>query len=296
MQTLSTLRALLQQAGLRPQRQFGQNFLIDRNLMDRLIELAEPLAGRSVLEIGPATGSLSEELLDRGARVTAVEIDRGLAGVLAGRFAGREGLEIRRGDILAGKHELSAEMTAGLPDGALLVSNLPYNVAAPVVAECLAASWRVAAGRRRQGDVRFQRLCFTVQEELARRMDAAPASEAYGPLSVLVSLLGRVTWGPMVPAGAFWPRPKVCSRILRIDFEGASAERIADLDALQGLLRTLFNHRRKKISARSRFKHGPYDADRFLAAAAAAQIDPDARAEELSPGQFLAMAENLGRG
>jgi 16S rRNA (adenine1518-N6/adenine1519-N6)-dimethyltransferase len=180
-------------------------------------------------------------------------------------------------------------MLAAVGETAHLVSNLPYNVAVPIVAECLASSWAAAHGEA--GTPRFQRLTFTVQKEVADRLTAAAGSGDYGPVSVLVALLGKSTAGPILPASAFWPKPKVASRIVRIDFDAAAADGLADLATLRGIVQLSFGQRRKKLGTILRHQA---DGPALLAAATAAGVDLDARAERIEPRQFAAMAAAMG--
>jgi len=285
MQTLSQIRELLAAEGIRPRKRLGQNFLIDRNLMDRLVEMAELTGSETVLEIGPAMGSLTEELLARAARLVACEVDRGLAAILARRLGNDPKLTILTADVLAGKHELAPEVLAALGAKARQVSNLPYSVATPVISLCLASSWRSIHGR--SGACRFDRLVFTVQKEVADRLAAGPGSKDYGPISVQTALLGRIELGPVLPATAFWPQPKVASRIVRIDVDESAAADLPDLDALNRIIRLAFGQRRKKVGTIFRKAD---EAETLLAAADAAEIDLDQRAERISPQQFAAMA------
>ncbi len=289
MQTVKQLRALFEAEGLQPRKRFGQNFLIDRNLMDRLIATAELTGSETVLEIGPATGSLTEELLQRAAAVVACEIDHDLAAILTRRLGRDPKLTVLIADALAGKHELSPVVLAELGPAAQLVSNLPYNIATPVVALCLDSAWRSVHGA--EGACRFERLVFTVQREVADRLAAEPGGKDYGPISVLVSLLGRIALGPVVPATAFWPPPNVASRMVRIDVDAAAAEAIVDLSALNRLVHLAFGQRRKKVA--TVFRSAP-DGEALLTAMAAANIDGDSRAERIGPRQFAAMAAAAG--
>ena len=258
--------------------------------MDKLVELAGLVGGETVLEVGPATGSLTEELLTRGRRVVACEIDRDLAELLRQRLGDNPKLTILTGDVLAGKHELAANVVDTLGPAAHLVSNLPYNVATPIVALCLASAWRAAHGAA--DHCLFERLTFTVQKEVADRFTAAVGTGEYGPISVLIALLGRAQEGPIVPASAFWPRPKISSRILRIDYDPQAAGAVADFDVLDEVVHLAFSQRRKKVGTVFR-NHANGEA--LLAAAAAAGIDTDARAERISPQEFGAIAATLAR-
>ena len=289
MQTLGQIRSLLEDDGLAPQKRLGQCFLVDRNLMGKLLELAELTGDETVLEVGPGTGSLTEELLDRAARVVAVEIDRGLHALLARRLADRADLTLLHGDVLAGKHAIAPDVLQALPAPAHLVANLPYNIATPLVADCLLCSWSAA----RTGPARFERLTFTVQKEVADRIAAGPNSNAYGPISVIVGLLGTLTTGTLAPNTAFWPRPKVASRMLRIDFDPSRAAALDSAPTLRALLSLTFGHRRKQIHTAAKRKDCPYDPAAFGAALATAAIDPAARAENVALEQYLVLANAL---
>jgi len=292
MQTARQIRQLLADAGLSPRRRFGQNFLIDGNLMARLLDLADPLDGVTVLEVGPGTGSLTEELLARGLAVVAVEIDHGLAELLRRRLGERAGFTLIEADALASKHRINPQVTAALGGQAQLIANLPYNVATPLVMESLLAAWHA---RRGDGGCTMRRLTFSVQQEVAERMAAAPGSDAYGPVSVLVRLLGRVQLGAAVPATAFWPRPKVASRFVRIDFDGPRADALADVEVLRRLLGEVFTQRRKQIGSTPSRRGAPFAPEAFAAALAAAGVDRRLRGEAVAPETYRVMANALAR-
>jgi len=297
MQTLSEIRGILREEGLRPQKRFGQNFLIDKNLMGKLLELASVGPGGTVLEVGPGTGSLTEELADRAALVVAVEIDRGLFSILSDRLGGRANVRLILGDVLAGKHEISPAVAAALGGKASLVANLPYNTAAPLICQCLIDTWRANFGKAPPpGAARpceFDRLTFTVQRELAERFTAGAGEESYGPVSVLISTTARAKPGPAAPAQAFWPRPNVDSRMVRIDFDRAAAAKISDIETLLGAVALAFSQRRKKIGSIVRRKNSPFAPERLSSAMARAGINPDLRPEDIPPGLYVALADAL---
>ena len=291
MQTQSEIRKMLRAAGISPRRRRGQRFLIDRNLMGRLLELADVPENATVLEIGAGTGSLTEELLKVSGRVVAVEVDRRLAKLLRERLGERSKLELIITDALASKHALAPEVLKAAGARAYLVSNLPYAVATPVVVECLLSSWR-AASRTEPGASLFERLTFTVQQEVAERIIAPPGGGGYGPVSVLVALLGAARCGPAVPASAFWPRPKVASRIVRIDFDAERAP-FVPVDELLALLSAAFSQRRKQIGSLLHRKDLPHRREDLCAAFRTARIDPALRPQQVSPEGFCALARAL---
>jgi len=289
MQTLTEIRAILQQAGLRPARRFGQNFLIDKNLMQQVLDLSELAGDEVVLEVGPGTGSLTEELLGIASRVVAVEIDRGLAEALRQRLGENDRFTLLQCDVLASKHAVDPRVHAALGPRAVMVANLPYNIATPLVAQCLVDSWRASLGPAGEA-TRFDRLTFTVQKEVAERIAAAPGSSAYGPISILASLLGGARLGAVLPATAFWPRPEVASQVVRVDFDAAAAATIANIDALQGIISLAFAQRRKQIGSIFRRAPSSCNAPALGKALDTAGVDPHSRAEQIPPEAFAAIA------
>ena len=298
MQTLREIRRLLSEAGLKPRKRLGQSFLVDGNLLGIVVDLAELTGKETVLEPGPGTGMLTEELLAHAKRVVGVEIDRGLCELLRRRLGERENFTLICGDVLAGKHAISPAVLAAVGPGTHLVSNLPYSIATPLIAECLLVSWRATRPEGAAGSS-FARLTFTVQREVADRLSASPGSGSYGPVSVVVALLGNVQPGRVLPASAFWPRPQVSSRIMRIDFDGSRAGQLADVETLMAVLSLLFGQRRKQVGSLIRRPPRHFTEDALRGAMAAAGVDLTCRAEQLPPEKFLALANALasvGRG
>ncbi len=294
MQSLREIREMLSEGGISPRKRFAQHFLIDKNLMGKLIELSEPLGARTVLEVGSGTGSLTEELLDRAGRVVAVEIDRGLCELVQRYLGQRENLTLIRGDVLRGKHRINPDVLEALGDRAVMVGNLPYSIATPLIAESLITSHHAATGDA--SGCLFERLTFTVQREVGERFTAGPGQSPYGSISVLVSLLGQVERGPVVPESAFWPIPKVSSRMLRIDFAESAASELKSSDVLTLLLRLSFTHRRKKMSTIARSRNSGFSREALLDAMSDARVDTSLRPERVAPEQYLRMANILTEG
>jgi 16S rRNA (adenine1518-N6/adenine1519-N6)-dimethyltransferase len=235
VQTLSQIKAILDEHGLRPRHALGQNFLIDHNLIRRLVDAAAITPGETVLEVGPGTGTMTEELLDRGARVVAAEMDRGLCGVLRQRLAGRD-FTLVEGDCLAGKHALAPAVLEAVGDGPfVLVSNLPYAAGTPVMLTLLA-------------DIpRCRGLFVTVQREVADRLLARPSTRDFGTISVLAQAVAEVRLVATLPPACFWPRPEVTSAMVAME------RRPTPLSprprALADFLQRLFEKRRKQLGA-----------------------------------------------
>lgn len=238
------LKRLLEDRGLALKKRWGQHFCLDRNLLDFIVRTADPGPRDVVLEIGPGLGHLTSVLAESSGRVVAVEIDRGLAEVLKGRIAGLDNVDLLVGDVLDGGESLSplvseavrgalaAEPKAGL----LVVSNLPYAVAATAVVALL------------ESDLPVAQMVVMLQKEVAERMAAAPGGPAYGLTSVLVSAKADVHVRRRVPPDVFWPRPKVPSAIAIIT-PRADAVGGRDYDRLKWAAKLLFQHRRKALQA-----------------------------------------------
>ena len=212
-QTKREIEARLAALGIRPRHRFGQNFMIDQNMVRVVAGAGQIQPGDMVVEVGPGTGTLTQELLSgvgESGKVVIIEIDRDLAADLRERFAKERRLALIQGDALAGKHALNPEMLRELEawrkagtSAIRLVANLPYNIASPLVVELLLAGVDV--------------LAFTVQKEVADRLRATPAcGKNYGPLSIIVQSLADVEVLRTIPPQAFWPQPKVESALVRL--------------------------------------------------------------------------------
>ncbi|MFI4854351.1 MAG: 16S rRNA (adenine(1518)-N(6)/adenine(1519)-N(6))-dimethyltransferase RsmA [Phycisphaerales bacterium JB065] len=241
MQTLAEIRSLLDSYGLAPKKSLGQNFLIDHNLIRMLVETSGVQSGDFVLEIGPGTGTLTEELLARGCRVIACELDDGLAGLLSNRFAeaatdGR--FTLIHADCLERKSAMNPRLREALGDAEFrLVANLPYGAASPLMV-------MLARDERCLGQY------VTVQKEVAERVRAQSGTRDYSELSVLVQVCAVPKRIATLRPECFWPRPKVVSEMLAIEPRPVE-ERPSDqqYEALARVCRSLFTQRRKQIGA-----------------------------------------------
>ena len=256
----------------RAKRSLGQNFLVDRRVLSRVVDAAEISPSDRVLEIGPGRGALTERLAECAGRVVAVELDDALVARLSARFADRPGVRIVAGDArtvdVGGLLDTSA--------GYKLVANLPYYAATPIIRRFL------------EMDDGPSLMVVMVQREVARSMTAAPGRMSL--LSVATQLYGRPRVVATVPPRAFRPAPKVTSAIVRIDVYDRPALALSSEAEFFRLVRAGFSARRKQLrNALSQGLSMPAaQVERLLARAG---IDPTCRAETLSLGEWGALHE-----
>lgn len=276
-QTKAVIRGLLDSAGLSPRKRYGQCFLIDRNLMQKLVEAAEIEQSDRILEIGTGTGSLTSLLAARARHVVTVEVDEKIAALAAQFLANCENVTIVQVDALRNKSTVASEVVRAVeaaPGKRLkLVANLPYDVATSLVVNLLC------------GDLPLERLCFTVQAEVADRFLAAPDSSEYGPVSIITQVLAGVRRVSNLPPQAFWPAPKVSSTMLCLDVLSKEEVSIRNPTVFSGFVRRFFQFRRKTVgSIAKRLDMG----DRLLPALDKSQIPADTRPENISIASWVA--------
>lgn len=250
-----------------PKKRFGQHFLSDESILGVIGRLAELDPTDVVLEIGPGLGVLTRYLAERVAHVHAVELDRSLGPYLAGVA---ENVVLHWGDALA------LDLAALEPEPTKLVANLPYNIATPIVAESL------------DGLPKLELWCVMVQREVADRFFASPSTKAYGGVSVLVQLAARRTGLHPVARTVFRPPPNVDSALVafrRLPLQPSFAR-------IRHVVEASFAHRRKTLP-NSLSLAGIASREEAVAALAAIGRPPTARAEELTPLEFVALAEAL---
>ncbi|MBI1825297.1 MAG: ribosomal RNA small subunit methyltransferase A [Planctomycetes bacterium] len=242
VQTKREIEALLDTVGQRPRKRFGQHFLIDGNMMRRLVEVAEIGSTDVVLEVGAGTGGLTDLLVRHAGLVIAVEIDRDLFAMLCNRFPDDDRLLLIEGDVLTSKHEINRKVSSALRNAAnengravKLVANLPYNVATPLLMNLLADYPMV------------RRMCFTVQAEVGERIASPPDCKAYGPLSILTQALCTIETVARLGPQCFWPRPAVDSVMMRMDVHESPFESAKELHSFMAFVRGVFEHRRKTL-------------------------------------------------
>ncbi|MFO0913735.1 MAG: 16S rRNA (adenine(1518)-N(6)/adenine(1519)-N(6))-dimethyltransferase RsmA [Pirellulales bacterium] len=240
-QTASFVRERMAQFGLHPEVRYGQNFLIDLNLLELIVEAAQLAPSDLVLEVGTGTAGLTTRLAQRAGHVVTVEIDAQLAELARSNLGPTDRVTLICRDVLKNKHTLAPEVMEAIARQMeslrlpryKLVANLPYNIATPLISNLLAS------------DRRPSLMVVTVQKEVADRMLASPGTKDYGALSVWVQSLATVEMIRVLPPTVFWPRPKVDSAIVRIALQESWREKFVDLAFFHTMVRALFFHRRK---------------------------------------------------
>lgn len=268
--TRAQVSDLLARAGRSPSRALGQNFVVDPNTVRRIARLAGVGAGDDVVEIGAGLGSLTLALAETGASVTAVEIDRHLLPLL------RETVEPAGVTVVAGD-AMQLDWSALLGDRrCVLVANLPYNVATPLVADLL------------DGVPAIERMLVMVQREVGERLAAHAGDDAYGAVSVKVAYWAVARVAGLVPASVFLPRPNVESALVTIERRPRPAVDV-EPEELFPLVRAGFGQRRKMLRRSLAGLVGPEAFER-------AGVRPEARAEELSVEDWGRLAQSVRGG
>jgi 16S rRNA (adenine1518-N6/adenine1519-N6)-dimethyltransferase len=253
-----------------PNRELGQHFLVDDNILGVIGRLAELTRDDVVLEIGPGLGVLTEYLADRVGLVRAVELDRGLEPALRERLADRDNVELEFGDAVR------LELGSGDPPPTKLVANLPYNVATPIVVESLDGLPTVGLW------------CVMVQREVADRFFATPSTKAYGAVSVLIQLATERTGFHPVSRNVFRPRPNVESALVAF----RRTRLPDDYPRVKRMVEGAFAHRRKTLP-NSLELSGLAAREEAAAALESLGLPRGTRAEALAPEQFVQLARAL---
>ena len=270
------MRELASRHGVHPSKSLGQNFLVDPNLARAIAAEAGIGAGDRVVEIGAGLGSLTLALAATGAEVLAVEFDRAIVPALKEVVAGDARIRVLAADAMR------VDWTDVLGEASwTMASNLPYNIAVPLVLEILEHATGIG------------RFVVMVQREVGERLAAGPGEEAYGAVSVRVSYRAAARVVRRVPPDVFWPAPKIESVVVRLDRLDAPPVD-ADPERLWAIVDAGFAERRKTMrNAVRRLGLTAEDADRALVAAG---IDPQVRAESLGLLEFARLAGTIDRG
>lgn len=259
------------QPGHQARKRFGQNFLHDTHIIRKIVDAISAQPGQHVLEIGPGQGALTIPLINSGAKLDVVELDRDLAAWLENHFANCERFRLHRGDVLKFDPYTLTQQARSLR----VIGNLPYNISTPCLFHLL------------ESEALIDDMTFMLQKEVVQRLAASPADENYGRLSVMVQYFCEVHHLFDVPPGAFKPAPKVTSAIVRLRPHRQLAHKADDTALLRDLVRTAFSQRRKTLRNCIKPLISEFDAAQL-------PVDLNLRPENLSVADYVKLSNVIG--
>jgi len=286
MQSKRQICQLLESAGLRPNKRFGQHFLIDLNLMRLLIDTADIKENDVVLEVGCATGSLTEVIAEKVGFCVAVEIDAVLANIAKTQLADRSNVEIIAADALKNKFEINPVVIETLNSARtkyngrfLLVSNLPYTAATPLMLNLIT------------GSIVADAMFVAIQKEVADRMTAHQGTKDYGIISILLAATGEVKHIRTLRPTVFWPQPQVDSAFVSYIRNTEKVKAVKSIEILSRVAGGLLQHRRKMLKSCCKLMTGDLGKiENWPELFKKCGIDPNNRPDQLSPEQFVSIA------
>jgi 16S rRNA (adenine1518-N6/adenine1519-N6)-dimethyltransferase len=286
MQTKQQIQQLLASAQVRPNKRLGQHFLIDLNLMKLLVDLAHISREDVVLEVGCGTGSLTQALAEKAGWVVAVEMDNALVKIAQRELAQVKNIDVIHTDILQTKHTFDSTVAEAIELACkrhvgrlLLIANLPYNVASPVILNLAT------------GPVKADGMYVTVQKEVADRMTAACGSADYGTLSILLAATGEVRVERRLKPTVFWPQPQVDSAIVRFIRKTEKISRIQSMELFSNVVTLFMQHRRKMLKSCTKLATGSLvKIDNWQNIFERSSINTHKRPEQLSADEYVGIA------
>lgn len=272
---------VIQKHGFDFQKKFGQNFLIDSHVLNKIIDAAEITKDDFVLEIGPGIGTMTQYLAEAAREVTAVEIDRNLIPILKETLAAYDNVTVINQDVL--KTDIAAlaqEKNGGKP--IKVVANLPYYITTPIIMGLF------------ESHVPISSITVMVQKEVAMRMQAGPGTKDYGALSLAVQFYSEPYIAANVPPNCFIPRPNVGSAVIRLKSYEEPPVKVKDEKLLFALIRASFNQRRKTlVNGLKNSSELNFTKEEILEALSKCGFNENVRGEALTLAQFAALADVL---
>jgi 16S rRNA (adenine1518-N6/adenine1519-N6)-dimethyltransferase len=272
-----SIRKELAEYGLVPRKHWGQHFLIDRNILNNVIQIAQVNEKDVVLEVGPGLGEMTAGLAKKAKRVITIEIDSKLVAILEKKVKDCPNVEVIKGDIL--RVDFNKLLNQGR-DSVKVVANLPYQISTPLL-------FRFVESRQL-----FSTLTLMLQKEVAERMAAPPGGKEYGPLSIFVQLVSNLSIRFFVKPTAFFPPPKVESAVIHMTWKEKPMVEVKDEEWFKKIVKGCFGYRRKTLI--NALKHSdlplPNDIEPKVKKIG---IDPQRRPETLSIQEFVLLADTL---
>lgn len=275
------LKALLNRHGFNFSKTLGQNFLIDNNVLNKIVSASELNENSCVLEIGPGAGTLTRRLAETGARCTAVEIDKALLPILGETLAGFDNFNLINSDIL--KVDLKRLINDEFDNKPFhVIANLPYYITTPIIMQILESRLPVVS------------MTLMVQKEVADRMCATCGSKEYGALSVAVQYYTIPTVICRAEPHCFIPQPKVASSVVHLKVSATPTVTVSDEKKFFAIVKSSFGQRRKTLlNALSKSPYFSANKDSVRSALVQMGVDENIRGEKLSISQFAKLSELL---
>ena len=273
--------AVLQKYNFTFQKKYGQNFLIDSHVLEKIMDAAEIGKDDCVVEIGPGIGTMTQYLAERAGEVVAVEIDKNLIPILTETLADYKNVSIINEDILkVDLNRIVEEKNGGRP--VKIVANLPYYITTPIIMGLF------------ESHVPIDSITVMVQKEVADRMQVGPGTKDYGALSLAVQYYAKPEIVAIVPPNCFIPRPNVASAVIRLTCHEKKPVEVKDEKGMFALIRASFNQRRKTLAnSLSNAQNLSFTREQVTEALESMQLSPTIRGEALTLEQFAALADIL---
>ena len=272
---------IINKYGFSFQKRFGQNFLIDEHVLDKIVDAALIGKGDGVIEIGPGIGTMTQRLCEAASKVVAIEIDKELIPILSETMSEYDNVKIINADVMkTDLDKLIRDEFSGM--SVKVVANLPYYITTPIVMSLL------------ENHLPVESITIMVQKEVAQRMQAGPGTKDYGALSLAVQYYADTYIAANVPPNCFMPRPKVGSGVIRLTVRKEAEVEVADEKLMFSLIRAAFNQRRKTlVNAVTNFPGLDYTKEDIEKALAGLGISEKIRGEALSLQEFADLSNIL---
>ena len=274
-------KQMLLHYGLNPKKKFGQNFLINEDILDNIVDISDVSSEDDVIEIGPGIGALTAKLAKRAHKVLAVEIDHELISVLSQTLANYTNISILESDILKVDFDEVIKRFGLNNNHIKIVANLPYYITTPILLFLL-----------KQKEVHFESITVMVQKEVAERMTSTPGNKDYGSLTLLIQYYMNAELVLKVDKTCFMPQPKVDSAVVNLT-KKSNFVRFNNEKSLFKVIRECFNHRRKNLLNNLVNLTGKKNKTVLLQIFDEMNIDKNIRAEKLTLKQFMILTDNL---
>ncbi|WP_342433799.1 16S rRNA (adenine(1518)-N(6)/adenine(1519)-N(6))-dimethyltransferase RsmA [Neobacillus sp. FSL H8-0543] len=276
-------RAILERYGFSFKKSLGQNFLIDTNILQRIVDFAEIGEDTGTIEIGPGIGALTEQLARNSKKVVAFEIDQRLLPILSDTLSPYENVKIIHKDVLEADVQAVIDQEFAGMDDLMVVANLPYYVTTPIIMKLL------------EEQLPIRGIVVMLQKEVANRISASPGTKEYGSLSIAIQYYTHAETVMIVPKTVFVPQPNVDSAVIRLTRREKPAVLVKDENFFFQVTRSSFAQRRKTIlnNLTSQLPDGKQKKEEILSALSAADIEPTRRGETLSLEEFGRLSDEL---